>query len=303
VITNLSDKTQEPSFAIVTPSYAPDFERCRLLSWSLKEFVSPSVTHYIIVDQSDLPLFSQLKSPNTEIITKESILPWWIKKVPFGKKNKWLSLKTLPLRGWHVQQIIKIAVAQHINKDVLVFVDSDVAFIRPFNLLSFTRGDKVQFFRIPSVGFPTVEGEQGYLKWHRTASRLLGLPAMDYPLPGYIGNVVTWRRDNVLKMYQKIEEASGQQWIKALCNSFHISEYVLYGVFIDHFLQENSGHYFVSNGICKEYWSDVPMSDEQLQNFFAEMPPGDVAVMISAKAGMSVEHYQTLLAKHSITRV
>jgi hypothetical protein len=277
-------------FAIITPSYAPDFERCRLLSWSINQFVSPSITHYIIVERRDLSLFRQLQGPKTEIINVESLLPWWIQRVPFFK-NGWVSLKTLPIRNWIMQQIVKIAAAQSIHKDVLVFVDSDVTFVRPFNPQSFIRDGQVRLFQEPPYD------DETHLRGHRTANKLLGIPDinMGYPAPGYIGQVMSWRRDNVLKLHERLESVSGRGWVETLANSWHLAEYILYGVFVEHFLKEQSGHYYDPQKICHEYWTPQPMSDEELQNFFATIPPEYVAVMISAKAGIPVERYQSLV--------
>ncbi len=282
-------------FGIITPSYAPDFERCKLLSRSIQRHVLPAVTHYIIVDARDLSLFRQIKSPNTEIIAVESILPWWIQRLPLVK-NGWLSLKTVFIRNWLLQQIVKFAVAQHINKDIFVFVDSDVAFIRPFNLQSFIREDQTRLFRVPNqynreflTKYPRFE------KWQQTASRLLGITQSKLSTSGYVGNIITWRRDNILKLYEHIEKISGRGWMKTICGSLHLSEYILYGIFVDQVLQDKSGHYYDSKRICHEYWSNKSMSDQQLQKFFAEILPEDKAVMISAKAGILPQRYQHLL--------
>ncbi|WP_243902754.1 DUF6492 family protein, partial [Aetokthonos hydrillicola] len=167
-------------FAIVTPSYAPDFERCRLLSWSIQQFVSPTVTHHIIVERRDLELFRQLESPYTKIHIVQSLLPWWIQRIS-GFKNGWFSFKSLPLRNWIVQQIVKISSAQCVEEDVLVFVDSDVTFIRPFNLeTSFIRSGLVRLFREHSYDAPA------HVKGHQAANKLLGIPNNVYPDPGYI---------------------------------------------------------------------------------------------------------------------
>jgi hypothetical protein len=280
-------------FGLITPSYAPDFERCKLLCQSVENFISPSFTHYVIVDKRDLLLFRQLETQHTKILTVESILPWWIKRVPLLKKN-WMSLKTLPIRNWLVQQIVKIAASQQIDEEISVFVDSDVVFVRPFNLHSLTHDGRVRLFRNP-------EGNdvqrQMHLKWHQAASRLLGLANVDMSIPDYIGNIITWRRDNVLQLCEHIEKLSGRGWIETLANSWHLSEYVLYGIFIDRILKEQSGHYYEAQNICHDYWFPQSLSDEQLEKFIAEISPEHVAVMISAKAGMPVERYQPLLEK------
>lgn len=279
------------NLGLITPSYAPDFERCKLLCRSVEHFISPSVNHYVIVDQRDLQLFRQLEKPNTKILTVESILPWWIKRVPFLNKS-WLSIKTLPIRNWLIQQIVKIAAAQQIDEDVSVFVDSDVVFVRPFNLQSLTYEGRVRMFRNPKGN--EVQRKM-HFKWHQSASHLLGLPDVDMSIPDYIGNVITWRRNHVLQLCQHLEKISGRGWIETLGNSWHLSEYVLYGIFINRILKEQSGHYYEAQNICHDYWLPQPLSDEQLHNFIGEIRLEHVAVMISAKAGMPVERYKPLL--------
>jgi hypothetical protein len=280
-------------FSIITPSYALDFERCELLCRSIERFVSPPVNHFVIVDQRDLQLFRQLETANRQIITKQSILPVWIKSLPFSH-HVWLSLKTPPIRGWIIQQIIKIAAAQQIDADVSVLIDSDVVFVRPFDVHNFVREGRVRLFRNPTGN--DVQRKM-HLKWHQSASRLLGLPDLDMTLPDYVGHIITWRRDRVLQMCQHVEKISGRGWIETLGNSWHLGECILYGIFVDRILKEQSGHYHEEHNICHDYWFPRPLSDEQLENFIREISIEHVAVTISAKAGMPVARYKTILEK------
>ena len=102
--------------ALITPSYLPDLHRCELMLDTAHKHVSGMVGHFILVDQSDMPHFAHLRSPNVTLVAKEDILPSWIRKAPLTSKW-WLSAKTLPVRGWILQQIIKLAVAHHIDAD------------------------------------------------------------------------------------------------------------------------------------------------------------------------------------------
>ena len=283
------------SSVLVTPSYAPDFERCQLLSWSIEQFVTPLATHYIIVPAKDLSLFSQLKNSNTEIVTVESILPWWVQRLPIVK-NGWLNFKTGFVRNWLLQQVVKLAVPQQVSEDILVYIDSDVTFIRPMNLESFVNGDRVRLLHVPNL--LTAESAVKYSvqdKWLNATDRLLGLPPTPLPKPGYVGQVVTWRRDNALKLHGHLEKVSGRGWMEAVCNSWHLSEYLLYGTFVDRVLQEQSGHFYDTEGICHEYWDPQSLSDEQLQKFLSEMPSRAKAIMISAKANISPERYKAFV--------
>ena len=121
------------------------------------------------------------------------------------------------------------------------------------------------------------------------------MPDATPPVPGYIGQIMTWRRDNLLKLYQHIEVVSGRGWIETVCSAWNLSEYVIYGVFVDQILKEPIGHYYDSGRICHEYWFTDEMSDAELEKFFIENLPQDIAVMISAKANISVQKYENLV--------
>jgi hypothetical protein len=277
------------TFCIITPSYALDFERCQILCWSIDKFVSPNVNHYIVVDRRDYQLFSQLAGQTRKILIKESILPWWIKQVPcLGKKNFWLNYQGFPLRGWLVQQIIKLSAANYTSEDILVFIDSDVGFVRPFNLHDFIQQDKVRLFTINNA-----EETKDSANWDKTTNHLLGLSQPKY-FNNYVGQIITWRRDNLLRLYQHIEKSTGQKWVKALCNSLHLSEYHLYGNFVNYILKSESGHYDDDSHICHQYWDSVAMSEEQLKEFFQAAPSSCSALMISAKSDVSISQSKYL---------
>jgi hypothetical protein len=152
------------------------------------------------------------------------------------------------------------------------------------------RDDKVRLYWEPNEG-----KIESHFKWHRTAGRLLGLPPTDYFDANYIGHIITWRRENVLKMYEHIETVSRRGWLETLCSEWNIAEYILYGVFVNRILGDESGHYYDAQDICLPNWGRNPMSDEQIQGFLNKIRPEHVAIMISSKARMPVHRYEPLL--------
>jgi hypothetical protein len=62
-------------------------------------------------------------------------------------------------------------------------------------------------------------------------------------------------------------------------------------------LKEPSGHYHEKHNICHDYWLTHPLSYEQLETFIREIRIEHVAVTISAKAGIPVDRYKSLLEK------
>ncbi|MEO1144429.1 MAG: DUF6492 family protein [Cyanobacteria bacterium J06638_22] len=293
------------TFAFVTPSYAPDFQRCKLLCWSIKQFISVPVKHYLIVERKDLALFNQLADANTVILTKEDILPSWIKRIPFyDKKNFWLNLKGYKsgnwlIRGWLIQQIVKLAAAEYVKEDVLVFVDSDVAFIDKFDVSQLiNEGNKVRLFRVEHSTDMDIEVGK---KWKVTAKKLLGIPADIDCYDFYVHQIVTWRRDHLLQMYRLLEKNhNDRNWVDVLCGVNDLSEYTLYGIFVNYVLGEASGHYDDHRQkICWCYWREDALSTQELTTFFQEaQTSGHKAVMLSAKSSidLSIEQFQSYLA-------
>jgi hypothetical protein len=281
------------SYAIITPSYEPDFQRCRLLSWSIQQQVRSDFIHYIVVERRDYPLFKTLANDRTEILLVESLLPWWIQREPL-KRKMWLSLKTLPVRNWVMQQLMKITVAQQIDQDIAVFIDSDVAFVRPFDLAQLSQGGQVRLYR-DDVGNDVQR--QMHRKWHQAGAKLLGLSAINPQIPDYIGNLITWRKTNVQQMCRQIEAVSGRSWLSAIANSWHLSEYILYGMFIDQVVGDAAGHYADAHNFCSDYWFPHDLSEAELTDWINNIGESQVAVMISAKAGIAVDRYAPLIQR------
>ena len=284
---------------IITPSFKPDFERCRLLSESMDKFALAPIHHYIIVDQKDYKLFQQFEASNRTVLTVESILPWWIFKIPV-LKNGWFSLKTIPIRNWLIQQIVKLEVANWISEDILIFVDSDVVFVRPFEHNQFVKDGRVRLFRetVPLAVWGKETAIQS--KWFRTVHTLLDLPPfIEFGDRGfvtnYIGNFITWKRDNILQLHEYIEELTQKSWIESIPNLWHFSEYTLYGVFVEQVLKEQSGHYFDLRKVSYDYWKTEALSKQELQNMFQDIPPECFSVMISAKSKTPVDDYASFI--------
>ncbi|MGB3533509.1 MAG: DUF6492 family protein [Microcoleaceae cyanobacterium] len=288
----LNTQSSEPTFCLVTPSYAPDFERCQFLCSTIEQFVPASTQHYIIVDRRDFSLFKTLQNNRTEILVVEDVIPGWINKIPLIK-NGWFSLKTLPIRNWLLQQIVKLAAAQFVAEDVIMFVDSDVAFVRPLIPQErLIQDGKIRFYREPN-SIP--QSWKGHESWYQAASKLLITPMVDFPAPNYIGDLITWKRDNVIKLHHHLEEVNGRSWIEVIANTWNVSEYILYGMFVDYVLKDDSHHFIDEFYPGLQYFGTEDLSEQQIKDFLAEIQPHHVTVMISAKAGIPIQRYAQLL--------
>jgi hypothetical protein len=271
------------SYALVTPSFRLDFERCSLLVESVEQWVDSSVRHYLVIDRRDVQLFTPLLKRRTQLLVVEDVVPPWIVRVP-GIRRFWMSFRTRPLKNWILQQIVKLSVPSVIHEDIILNTDSDVFFVAPYAPQLQEKAGRVPLF--------VETGQRGLIasndRWHDIAARLLGVPEEHTYDTNFIGNVVPWRRDNVLAMQRRLRETKGKPWEIALAPLNAFSEYILYGVFSQRVLGDASGHW--QDGVLRtlNYWRTAPLNLQQLMQLKDKREPSQHSVMISAKSGTSV---------------
>jgi Family of unknown function (DUF6492) len=284
------------SVAFVTKSYTPDLERCELLCRSI-ELLARGIHHWIIVDSRDRAAFLGLENATTRIVTTEELLPRRVRRLElYGiDKNIWLGAHTPPMRGWLVQQLAKLAIAHVASEEVLIHADSDVALIRRFQDAALIgRNDSLRLFRIPAA---IDEALPDHIRWHRTAERVLGIPPRPLPLPDYIGGLIPWRREIAVSLLEQIEARSGRDWMRTLARARHLSEYILYGRYVDDVLGQSGGERPAHLSLCRCYWGSHPLTSRELESFIDGAAPEEVGVMVSAKAGMSPRDYAEVLER------
>ncbi len=189
-----------------------------------------------------------------------------------------------------MQQIVKLSAPFATEADVLVYADSDCAFIRPFTVNHVIRDEAVRLLRIPGDG-----RYETHFRWHRRAAQLLGLPPKDYFGSDYIAPLVSWRRDLVLRLHARLQDIAGRAWQVPLCRGLHFSEYILYGIFVEHVLEPPTGHWFDAESLCRVAWSGQIGNDEDLVAFFASIKPQQVAIQIQSNLGIEASRYESLL--------
>jgi len=269
--------------ALVTPSFRSDFERCALLVESVERWVPDGPRHYLIVDRRDVRLFRPLESSRTRLLVVEDIVPWWIRRVP-GVRRFWLSLRSPPIKNWILQQIVKLSVASVIQAEVLFYVDSDVFFCAPFDPDALSRDGRPPLF--------VQTGQRGLNprndQWHTVAARLLGLQPESAYDTNFIGNLICWRRENVLKLHRRLEAVAGRSWPLAIAPQWAFSEYILYGLFATRSLADSGQwHDEVERTLC--YWGTTPLDEAQLAALRDARAGHHCTVMISAKSRTPVD--------------
>ncbi|WP_421914440.1 DUF6492 family protein [Mesorhizobium sp.] len=287
---------QMPTAAIVTASYAPDFERCRLLCETIDRHVSGMAHHYILVEQRDVTLFRQLQDGRRTIVDERALLPRWLHAfddpLSLLRRRIWLSLKTMPLRGWHVQQLRRIAIAAHAREDVLIFCDSDVAFLRSFDCGAFWRNGKVRLFRRDGVLENSGHEEQRI--WSRNAGAVLGIDEAVVSTHDYISTLIAWHRETVTAMCAEIEKVHGRGWVQVIGSERKFSECMIYGRYVDDVLG-GAGHFHGSEELCRVHWTGEALSDDEFRRFVAAMAPEQVAIGMQSFIGTDIGRIRRLI--------
>lgn len=250
------------TIAIITPSYRNDFSLATALCQSMDQLVGGDWTHHLIVPRSDLALFRSLQGPRRQVLAKEAVVSaHGYRSLPVPRriripglferrfKEQWWVPGAGRVSGWLVQQIIKLSATEFTQADRLVFIDSDVQFVRPCSVEDLTGHGLVNLNQhAKGVELAT------HQRWCRIANELLGLPGEGDPRHNYIGSIIAWRRENLLKLQRHIEARSGMPWHRAITNKGDVSEYILYGVFCAAVLGESSGHRFVPSDLAVAVW-------------------------------------------------
>jgi hypothetical protein len=261
--------------AIVTPSYPPDFERCKLLVESLAH-CAPQLRHFLIIDHRDRAMFRALENERTTIIESEDVLSTTFVRMPMPQ-GYWFNWRGFPVRGWIIQQILKIAAATVIDAETLVYVDSDVAFIRPFDDAALQIEGRPGLL---DTGFPGGRTTE----WTRVACRLLGLDADQVEPHGHVGNLICWQRANVLAMQRRIEDSRGIGWQQAIARQRTFSEYILYGCFVRAVLgYAEAGQRPSDVPLIKHSWGMDISTAPAVSDFFAAFDSRTLGVMAHSK--------------------
>jgi Family of unknown function (DUF6492) len=294
----LSVDLNNNNWAVITPSYRGDFERCRLLCRSMDAFVTGPWHHYIIVETVDLELFKPLAGPRRTILEMEALLPssfHHLARIPIiNNRSLWFSWGTRFMAGWHVQQLIKMEMSFQLQEQGLLYCDSDVFFVKPFDISNLCKDKRYRYFStadryeekiIPNPKYTTV------------SARLLGIKENPFPSPTYVDNLVTWHSPTVRDMCKHIAQVTGRDWRVSLGREIFLSEYSLYGLYIDHVLKDRSHLKLEHHRLCKTVWHRGAMDDAALETFCSELESSIVALGVQSFAGVAVERLEKQLQK------
>jgi hypothetical protein len=280
------------SVELVTCSFAPDAKLCELLAESVDRHVAPSIGHTVIVPRRDLSVFSHLEAGRRRVLTYDDVVSRRVRSIP-GVERGWL-LGARPVRGWLLQQLLKLAAHRATGSDVLAFVDSDCVVLRPLDHELLAGAGRVRLFTNPDL-----PAKMPHILWHRSAARLLGLPERDWFGADYISHLTTWRRETVAELLTRVERVGGRDWRSAIVCASDVSEYVLYGVFVQHVLDGGGSatHQTSTVDLAHSLWQYDVATAEGRRRFTEGLRPHHVVVGIQSRMPLTFEQRLALLAE------
>jgi hypothetical protein len=293
--------TSQTDASILTCSFRGDFEICSMLCESIDRFVPETIKHKLYVPQADLSLFQPLANARRSVISEETLLPRWFWKIPMPsahwrrrlflpRRNFYLTPFSLPVRGWIAQQIMKIAAAAGSSTEIVLHVDSDALFVRPFSVdRLLPDGAHARLFRrAPEAG-------KAHRSWHLAASNLLDLPPDEFHDGDYIDSLVVWRRSVVRKMIERIEQTGTRDWQIILGRTPHFSEYVLYGVFAERVLGLADAKLAIEQiSLCHSRWLDEFSGPKDEADFVTSLDPKMVGFCVQSTIALSLAERRDL---------
>jgi hypothetical protein len=272
------------ALAVVTPSWLPDRELFDDLHRSVLEFTPGDTVHHVIVPWMHRAAFARYESSRCRVWTHQDLIPRRYWRLPGGL---WLNARQPwpPVRGWVMQQAIKLVATSQMEADIALLIDSDVALVRPVTADLVTAGGKVVLHR-DEVGVHTTMSR--HVLWHQVARELLGLPpAPEPPLPDYVSPLGIWEPATARALQERIQQVTGKHWLDAFTGQMHISEFIVYGVFVDQVLHANGSRPPSSMALCHNSWVRAPMDEDAALAFADELSPEAVAIMISSHSRTS----------------
>jgi Family of unknown function (DUF6492) len=271
----------ERQMVVVTPTYAPDLELFSDLHESVLRWFPADVRHVAVVTERNVAPFRRFEGPRCIVIGIDDVLPRSVRALPRIQMRINLRQPVPPLRGWILQQLVKLAIAEQAQERVVIMADSDVVFVRPVTVDTFAPGGRLRLYRKEDG----VEGSMSrHMRWHVAARTLLGLSAAEAPpLPDYVSGLNGWDRDVIKRMLRRVESVTGRRWLEAVGRELHFSEQILYGVYADE-VEQSSQLTPTGDSLCHEYYSNMPLTAERAPEWLSSLGPHDVAYMISSKS-------------------
>lgn len=282
-----------------TPSYINDLDRAIWMRRSINKFSKDACRHIIAVPRSDIDAFKKALNSdrNVEIVCQEDAVskifyPDWVYRVirRLAKSQLWRFESHAGRAGWIIQQIVKFNCIHWVPNGAVVFIDSDLVFTRPFS---------VQYLGIEETTRTLVrvtpKDEASRHRAHINNARdILSLPAgpSDHH---YMAYPAIWYTDWIKQLHQYLEATTKADWQSALHLAKHISEYTIYGTFVEEVLRP-ANLVVRTEPFHKIIWDRASFDAFKSSTNGIERPiDNNLTLVVQSNLGISVSEYEDIL--------
>jgi hypothetical protein len=267
---------------------------------SIRRFLTEPCRHVIAVPSQDIAAFKRAfrDDPAVDITCQQDVVDrcfypdlLYHAISRLAPSQKWRLKHHAGSPGWIVQQIVKLSCTNWVSDGAVIFVDSDLIFTRPFALADLgVKAHERVLVRIT----PAAEASR-HRKHLDHSRRILYLPAgsSDHH---YMGYPAIWYTDWVTALQHHLEKNSRDGWQRALHRAQHISEYTLYGLFVEEVLRPSS------LVIQSTPFHRIVFDHDSFQQLRREAQAGylkgqsQLTLVVQSNLGIDVNEYEEILA-------
>lgn len=297
----MSTPTSVESVCFFSPSYRNDLNRLIILRRSILKHCKNPPPHVVAVPNADIKSFTRALTANgvehrCEVIAQEDIVdrkffPRNSYKIlaKLAPSQKWRFREISGKSGWTIQQIAKLNSPKACNAATIVALDSDVVFFRPFDCAIFVpTGAPLLVRREP-------EEESAKHRKHIENARLFLSLSSGSTEHHYMSCPAVLQSDWLKELHSFIESKYREDWQTALFRQESISEYSIYGTFVQEILKPR-------NITIRNKPFNLILWDESSFNKFFENPddavrsaPDQMCVTVQSNLEINPESYQEKL--------
>jgi hypothetical protein len=277
-----------------TPSYRNDLDRLLLMRKSMRKYYQGNGRHIIAVPDEDLKLFSKaLLGDSCELIAQNDlVISEYFPNIVYKAISNlvpgqaWRFNKFAGKGGWIIQQIAKLASFELASEGPIIILDSDLFFVRPFgNADLLTERGRLLVRILPDT-------ESGKHRKHiANARRFLGLPEGGTE-HHYMSCPAVLHAEWLKELMHYVEARFNKPWQQALLEEQTMSEYSIYGVFVEEILKP-------SDLIIRETSFNHMLWDDASYNRFIVDPeteisrnPEKVCVVVQSALKIPAQEYR-----------
>lgn len=284
-----------------TPSYIGDLDRAVWMCRSLRQYFQGTARHILAVPRQQRPQFRKAfgHDPLVEIVSQETVVPrafypdlLYRLAGRIAKHQIWRLEGRGGRPGWIIQQIVKLGCSRWIDSGAAIFIDSDLIFTRPFDLADLGLAEGTR----PLVRITPRDEHSRHRAHIDNARKLLGLP------PGasehhYMAYPTIWHVEWLRELQRHLACETGRTWQMALHRAGHISEYSIYGIFVEEILKPRDLN-LITRPFHRIAWDAASFEDLKHATLEGGDQPDDaLSLVIQSNLNIPPAQYEDMLRR------